>query len=423
VLALGGIACMFGLPGAGRFFAAGLGLLLALAAGVAGARAKRSATTASGARRLSAWKDQAALGGIAGVKDLSTLEGFLQAMEKTVRDKDALQAKEADCARRQEAHQQALDALDAGLRAFQDAEAAGRNAEREWLAARGVPGFEAYLGKTARAAHVRDELARRQAEWADAEERGSLRKELRRKLQDLDEAGVAQKGLDDAAVQRLRQKRKEALERREELARREGGLIAQKARLAGEIGASMGKLAPEIVEWEDKLAEAVRDVKAREMDKQAAALARDIFREIGDGADLMLQGLAGDMQAMLGNILPQGRSVSLAGLEDRQIQVQDAEGGFRSLDHLSTGTRHAMVLAAKLALAKKHRGGPGVLVLDEPFLAMDGERVTRALELLRDFHDRNGWQIIVLTKELELVEKVRTLFRDPCVIDLARRVD
>jgi hypothetical protein len=449
VLFLGGIACMFGLPGAGRFFAAGLGLLLALAAGVAGTRAKRSATTVSGARRLSAWKDQAALGGIAGVRELSTLEGFLQAMEKTVREKDALDAKEADCARRQEAHQRALDAFDAGLQAFQDAEAAYRNAEREWLAARGVPGFEAYLEKAARAAQVRAELAKRRAERADAagtdraavqgapedalhgavqdatdgESRNSLRKELRRKLRDLDEAGVAQKGLDDAAVQRLRQKRKEALERREELTRREGDLIAQKARLAGEIGASMGKLAPEIVEWEDKLTEAVREVKAREMDKQAAALARDIFREIGDGADLMLQGLAGDMQAMLGNILPQGRSVSLAGLEDRQILVQDAEGGLRSLDNLSTGTRHAMVLAAKLALARKHREGPGVLVLDEPFLAMDGERVARALELLRDFHNRNGWQIILLTKEMELVEKVRTLFRDPCVLDLTRRAD
>ncbi|MEO6095752.1 MAG: AAA family ATPase [Fibrobacteria bacterium] len=458
LLCLGGIACIFGLPGAGRFLGAGLGLLLALLAGVAGTRAKRSANTELGARSLSAWKDQAALGGIAGVGGISTLEGFLQAMEKTVRDRDALEAKAADCARRQDAHQQVLDALEVGLRSFQDAEASGHDAEKEWLTACGVPSFEAYLEKTARAGQVRAELVKRRAdlaEWAERAElaespgadggalqgslkaslhdaphdasqgenrslRSAISKELRRKLRDLDEAGVAQKGLDDAAVQRLRQGRMEAIERREELTRREGGLIAEKARLAGEIGASMGKLAPEIVEWEDKLTEAVRDVKAREMDKLAAALARDIFREIGDGADLMLQGLAADMQTMLGNILPKGRSVSMTGLEDRQIQVQDADGGLRSLDHLSTGTRHAMVLAAKLALAKKHRAGPGVLVLDEPFLAMDGERVTRALELLRDFHDHNGWQIILLTKETDLVEKMRTLFRDLCVIDLSR---
>jgi hypothetical protein len=43
--------------------------------------------------------------------------------------------------------------------------------------------------------------------------------------------------------------------------------------------------------------------------------------------------------------------------------------------------------------------------------------------LLSDFHSRNGWQIILLTKEMELVEKVRTLFRDPCVLDLTRRAD
>jgi ABC-type Mn2+/Zn2+ transport system ATPase subunit len=68
----------------------------------------------------------------------------------------------------------------------------------------------------------------------------------------------------------------------------------------------------------------------------------------------------------------------------------------------------------------KHRQGPGVLVLDEPFLAMDGERETRALELLRDFHDRNGWQIILLTKEAHLRDKVLKTFSQPRIIDLTR---
>lgn len=108
----------------------------------------------------------------------------------------------------------------------------------------------------------------------------------------------------------------------------------------------------------------------------------------------------------------------MLGLEGRRIQVGDAGGGHRSLDHLSTGTKDAVVLAAKLALALQHREGPGILVLDDPFLAMDDERETRALRLLGDFHFRHGWQIILLTKESHLLEKAAALVPGAGILDL-----
>jgi ABC-type Mn2+/Zn2+ transport system ATPase subunit len=123
---------------------------------------------------------------------------------------------------------------------------------------------------------------------------------------------------------------------------------------------------------------------------------------------------------MLGRILPDGRSVALTGLDEGRIQAQDASGSVRTLPQLSTGTQHSLVLAAKLALALKHREGPGILVLDEPFLAMDGERETKALELLREFHLRHNWQIILLTKEIHLRDKMLALFDGPRVLHLAR---
>ncbi len=455
VFGLGGIASVRLPAGPMRIAGVGVCLLLAVFAFFLSIRLRQSALGRMLVDKLSVLKDRWAVGAtsfsgvssasaigtssasasetsspaIPSLAEISTLEGFIQAMEASAREKDALEAKEADTLRRREDQKDALERIDANLRSFKDQEESALRAEREWLARHGVVDSEEYLLKVDRCRQVQTDAAKRRAELealAQGSDWSALRKDLRRKLQDLDEAGVAEKGLDDAAMQRLRQRRKELQGKQEELGRREGGLIAQKERLAGEISGAMGKLAPEIVAWEDRLAQAVADVKRKELDKQAAALARDIFRDIGDGADLMLQSLAGDMEAILANILPgslnpvKGRMVSLAGLEDRLIQVEDAAGGVRSLDHLSTGTRHAMVLAAKLALARKHRNGPGLLVLDEPFLAMDDERESRALELLRDFHDHNGWQIILLTKEIRLVEKVRKLFPEPRIIDLAR---
>lgn len=399
-----------------------------------GSRMRMTAFRAERIRFLDSLKDQWAIGAgtayavapggasSAPSADVSSLESFHGVMQLAARERETLEAREKEALRRMEEQADALAKLDAAIRNLKDEEDAAHRNEQEWLMRLGVADFEEYLRKASRSRQVRDDAARRRAELetiAQGSDWNGFRLDLRRKLQDLDEAGVADKGMDEAALQRQRQRRKELRNTVEELGRQEGILIAQKERLAGEISGAMGKLAPEIVAWEDRLAEAVREVKAKELDKQAAAMARDIFREIGDGADLMLQGLSGDIQEMLGSILPKGRTVSLSGLEDRQIQVQDDAGGVRSLDHLSTGTRHAMVLAAKLALARKHRKGPGILVLDEPFLAMDEERVGRALELLRDFHARNGWQIILLTKEPQLLEKTKALFPDARILDLS----
>lgn len=418
----------------GGFFATGvaafasliLGLALAGLSFFSGLRARDTVARNVGAKNLSRWKDEwnlsAVPGAGTGAGDMSTVEGFLQAMEACARERETLEAREAEAARRLETLMETLEKLDASLAGLKEAEEAARRSEREWLARHGVDGAEEYALKVSRSLQIQADLPRRRGELetlAQGSDLESFRREARRKLQGLDEEGIPEKGLDDAALQRMRKRRQEIQDRREVAGRRERELIAKREGLAGEIRGAFGKLAGEIVACEDRLAAAEADIHAKELDKQAAALALEIFRDIGDGADLLLAGLSREMEAMLGNILPAGRAVSLLGLEDRLIQVKDAGGGTRSLDNLSTGTKHAMVLAAKLAMALKHRQGPGILVLDEPFLAMDDERETRALELLRDFHTRHGWQIILMTKETGLKDKVLKLFAAPRLVDLS----
>lgn len=101
----------------------------------------------------------------------------------------------------------------------------------------------------------------------------------------------------------------------------------------------------------------------------------------------------------------------------------DAEGNLRPFGtmerkdtkesvFLSTGTRDAFLLAARLTLARKavQGGGKALLVMDEPFLTLDAERVERAIEVLKEFQQVTGWQIFLFTKEQELAEKVESRF-------------
>lgn len=67
-----------------------------------------------------------------------------------------------------------------------------------------------------------------------------------------------------------------------------------------------------------------------------------------------------------------------------------------------------VVLAARLALAQEAAKHP-LLLLDEPFLTMDAEREARAIRMVEAFRRRTDWQVIVLTKEARLAERMSAI--------------
>lgn len=415
-----GAIAAHGLAALGSFLA---GLAAGAVALLASARIRQGAAGRAREAALARAKDEwiAASSRDDGVAALSSLEGFAKAMEEKAREKDAAEARAREASGRCESRQADLERAEAELARLGEAEAAARRAEGAWLRERGCESLAAYDRKAARAAEVQGELTKRRAEretWEEGLPSGDWRAEADRKLRALDEAGVPAAGKDDASLQALRNRKARLQREIEDGLREEAALIDRKSGAAGEIRGALGKLAGEIVSAEYALAAAEDLIRRLEADKRAAALALSIFKEIGEGTDLLLAGLSREIGTMLARILPGERAVALAGLDEGRILAGDAAGTSRALPNLSTGTQHALVLAAKLALARKHREGRGLLVLDEPFTAMDEARETRALEMLKEFHLRHGWQIILLTKEIRLKDKMSALFDDARLIEL-----
>lgn len=348
------------------------------------------------------------------VAELAAPEAFLQAL-------DSIAAEAAGFDRELQAARRRLEEAEADrVRLEAEAAEAGREEEdarravREWLSRLGVAQPEEYRFKVEKHAELKAEAARRESEAAlpgmgSPEEE---RRDLGRQLKDMDEEGVPPQGLDEAALRRL----KREVEDLESQVEAEGlaitELTGRKKEQEGSIHGALGKLAGEIVRAEEALLDCEDRLAVKELDKQAARVACEIFKEIGEEADLLLSGLSREVEAMLAHILPGDRQVALSGLDQKQILVADAAGGRRPLECLSTGTRDAVVLAAKLALALKTREGPGLLVLDDPFLAMDRQREERALLMLQEFHLRHGWQIILLTKDSLLRDAMGRIFPD-----------
>jgi hypothetical protein len=301
----------------------------------------------------------------------------------------------------------------------------------EWLRRRQVRTRDEYLS---RSVELRT-LAQEQARWEEDLRRelahrgcpdaGQLKRDCERRLGDLDREGVPAAAAPEAELRRrdaeLRARRARLQEARGELARGESRLAQE----GGEITGSLGSIPEEIAGAERRLLEAQGRIRELQLDREAAALAREIFERIALDSETMLQELGRELAGQFGQIVPRAGEVEVPELDAGAFRVADGGGEMRPMEHLSQGTQDAFLLAARLALARKARfdgeaaGGAGndparsgVLVLDEPFHALDLDRIRRALQMIARFQAENGWQVILLSKDERLPELARGIFAD-----------
>ena len=164
-----------------------------------------------------------------------------------------------------------------------------------------------------------------------------------------------------------------------------------------------------------------RAIADKELDKRAAAVAHAIFREIGEGvgppAFRPVPGTgdhAGPYPAREPGRVPVGTRP-----EANPWWAMPAADR-RPWRTCPAGPRMPWCWPPSWPWRSRSAGTAGVLVLDDPFLAMDRQREERALRMLQEFHLRHGWQIILLTKDAHLRDGMSRLFPELKVLDSPR---
>ena len=178
----------------------------------------------------------------------------------------------------------------------------------------------------------------------------------------------------------------------------------------GRMAGITSGLPEEIADLARRIARTAAAIETLNVDREAAALAGDIFRQISREYDKDLQDLALEVQTRFSGIMPELREISLKGLDRDGLAASDVEGTLRPVAHLSMGTRDAFLLAARLVLAARAGPKPAILVLDEPFLNLDAGRTARALAMIVRMQQAADWQIIMLSKDETLQKQVSTTF-------------
>ncbi len=309
-----------------------------------------------------------------------------------------------------------LAGLEAGLQARRlRAEELGARLE-EWLRRRKVAGRDEYVQRSTALATLREvqdrweQELRRELAHRGCSDAVRLRRDLERRLNELDREGVPNGGAPEAEVRRLEADLRDRRARLEELRGRIAGHRSQLAEEKGRIAGSLGALPERIAAAERELLEVAAQIQERQLRREAAELARGIFERIAQDSESMLQELGRELARLFGEIVRRDGEVEVPALDQDTFRVADQGGEKRPLEQLSGGTRDAFLLAARLALARKAVDREGVLILDEPFHALDRQRVERALRLIAAFQRETGWQVILLSKDDWLADLAGGIF-------------
>ncbi|MEJ5284302.1 MAG: ATP-binding protein [Brevinematia bacterium] len=135
-----------------------------------------------------------------------------------------------------------------------------------------------------------------------------------------------------------------------------------------------------------------------------------IISEIMKDVSLTFNQLAKEISNEFGEFFPHFKEVDISSINNiEDFSVKDKYEQKRRINHLSTGTRDMFLLAFRILLAKKFGIGK-FLILDEPFLALDNERIEKMLDIIEKFYKENKWQLIFLTKDLTLKELILKKF-------------
>lgn len=230
----------------------------------------------------------------------------------------------------------------------------------------------------------------------------------------------AGQGYDREEAQRVEQEYARLTQRLEGLQDQLSGVRQELAEIAGRARAVLpeGESFPcdtvsDLTAIRDRLAAFEESVQER---ARLASTAIELLQELQLEAEEELGALFGEESALSRYFsdITGGRYrccelLRESGAQQPRIAVQTAAGEELYAEQLSGGTYDQLYLCVRLALAEELLGrDQGFMILDDPFVRADLERLERQLETLRTLVEK-GWQILYFTAKQEVVDRVRAM--------------
>ena len=179
----------------------------------------------------------------------------------------------------------------------------------------------------------------------------------------------------------------------------------------GEIESS-NDLHVDIIEKESLLAGIKISIKDEENKKEALMLLENILFKLNKKNDEVFDKLASNSKVLYSHITQNSEeddSVSMTGFNSDKIFVKDKENSLRSVDNLSSATKDAMYLSMRLAVLHEIHEDGRIIILDDPFITFDRDRVNYSISFLHAFSMKENIPIVLFTKDEYIVDIMKDI--------------
>jgi uncharacterized protein YhaN len=190
----------------------------------------------------------------------------------------------------------------------------------------------------------------------------------------------------------------------------------------GQLSSREHEIANNIVEFEKELKRCEVEKEKLQIEERGHRKLLEILEEVSTEVETDFSSLSDEVAKSLNSILGGTVDEPIVSIKDlnnvENLEVSDARKSMRALSHLSSGTRDAFVMAARMIMAKKAVEGikRPIFTFDDTFLFMDSNRTKNAIQFLKGLVNENQFSddayFVFFTKDKDTFFSIKDEFED-----------
>lgn len=189
-----------------------------------------------------------------------------------------------------------------------------------------------------------------------------------------------------------------------------------------------------------KLQEVQNELDQLTRENEALAIVLNILQAIAHTMKQELNFIKKDLHMYFSDIVPAFKNIIVSDVNPEKIKMPDIQNEIRPVNLLSQGTQDIFYLGFRMLLGsylweegvtadslpksasqvrpkQKKRQKPGFFLWDEPFTALDADRLKLAIAMLKKFQELTGFQHVIFTKdEFVVTEITRQWSQDALIV-------
>ena len=221
-------------------------------------------------------------------------------------------------------------------------------------------------------------------------------------LKELDDKGVNPNDYNEMEIKKIENNLKD-LESEINILKEEINKIKNNiSYIEGELNNS-DNIHADIINFESKLAQIKEEIIDLNKRRKALKLLEEMLFKINKKNDDIFQSLSKEAKVLYNHIAGKNLSdegIIMSGFDKDKIVVADKQNQMRNVELLSSATKDAVYIAMRLSILTKIHQAGRLILLDDPFITFDNNRIKEALSFIKEYSKNYNIPTVIFTKDL-----------------------